>query len=206
MAEGTPGPMAHGRAMSLEASTSQAVAKPLYTVSSSHFITPGDFAAIFDMKPVYSAGFTGSGQKIAVIGRSRVAVSDITEFESNTGLASNVPNVIVPPSGADPGTTNDDDQLEATLDVERLLGTAPGAQADLVISSASNGGISVAAQYEVQTLLDPVMTISFGSCEDVRELRALRSGTVFLRRQRVRGSLCLLRRETRVPQVATPSV
>jgi pseudomonalisin len=165
MAEVIPAPMAHGRAMALKANTPEAVAKPQYTVNSSHFITPGDFAAIFDMKPVYSAGFTGTGQKIAVIGRSRVAASDITEFESNTGLASNVPNVIVPPTGTDPGVTNDGDQSEATLDVERVLGTAPGVQADLVISSASNGGISLAAQYEVQTLLDPVMTISFGSCE-----------------------------------------
>ena len=110
MAEVIPAPMAHGRAMALKANTPDAVAKPQFTTTSGHFITPGDFAAIFDVKPVYSAGFTGTGQKIAVIGRSRVAASDITEFESNTGLTSNVPNVIVPPTGTDPGVTNDGDQ------------------------------------------------------------------------------------------------
>ena len=100
-----------------------------------------------------------------MIGRSRVVSSDITEFESNVGLSSNLPNVIVPPSRADPGTTNDGDESEATLDVERLIGTAPAVQADLVINSIAAGGLYPAALYEVETVRDPVMTISFGSCE-----------------------------------------
>ena len=38
---------------------------------------------------------------------------------------------------------------------------------DLVVSGSSNNynGIYVAAQYEVQTLLDPVMNLSFSECE-----------------------------------------
>ena len=75
------------------------------------------------------------------------------------------PNVIVPSSGADPGLTGDGDQAEATLDVDRVLGTAPGAYVDLVISSSLSGGIETAAQYEVQTVLDPIMSVSFGACE-----------------------------------------
>ena len=63
------------------------------------------------------------------------------------------------------GTTNTGDQDEATFDVDRTLGTAPGAQTDLVIATSASGGIQTAAQYEVQTLLDPVMNISFSSCE-----------------------------------------
>jgi hypothetical protein len=76
-----------------------------------------------------------------------------------------LPNVIVPSSGADPGLTGDGDQAEATLDVDRVLGTAPGAHVDLVISSSLSGGIETAAQFEVQTLLDPIMSVSFGACE-----------------------------------------
>jgi subtilase family serine protease len=140
---------------------------PQATFSGNHYITPGDFATIFDLKPVYSAGYTGTGQKVAVIGRSRVATSDITAFESTTGVATNLPNTVIPSNGIDPGMTNEEDRGEATLDAERVIGVAPGAQVDLVVSGSlgNSDGITIAAQYEVQRLLDPVMTISFGSCE-----------------------------------------
>ncbi len=160
-------PMHHAEAVA--APSGQPGFNPKYTISSngSHYVTPGDFSVIFDLKPVYSAGYTGTGQKVAIIGRSRVAASDITAFETNTGLATNVPNTIIPTAGLDPGLTGDGDQAEATLDVDRVIGTAPGVQADLVVSSSLgvHDGIFTAAAYEVQTLLDPVMTISFGSCE-----------------------------------------
>ena len=162
-------PMHQAASLPMSARTAEGTASPHYTTSNSgrHFITPGDFAAIFDLKPVYNAGITGTGQKVAIIGRSRVATTDISEFEAAVGLTANLPNIVIPTGGADPGITNDDDQLEATLDVDRIVGTAPGVQADLVVSGSAGGynGIYVAAQFEVQHLLDPVMNISFGSCE-----------------------------------------
>jgi pseudomonalisin len=153
--------------MPTQGSAGAAGDEPLYTSANGpHFLMPGDFSTIFDLKPVYTAGFTGVGQKVAIIGRSRVLTSDITDFESKAALATtNLPNTIIPTSGVDPGIATNGDAGEATLDVERVIGTAPGVQADLVVSSINSGGIFTAAQYEVQTLLDPVMTISFGSCE-----------------------------------------
>jgi pseudomonalisin len=97
--------------------------------------------------------------------RSRVLAANITNFAAFASRPARLPNVIVPSSGADPGLTGDGDQAEATLDVDRVLGTAPGAHVDLVISSSLSGGIETAAKYEVQTLLDPVMSLSFGACE-----------------------------------------
>ena len=154
-------PMGHGQAVS----ASSSVARPRFTNNSSHYVTPGDFANIFDLNTPYLAGFTGLGQRIAIIGRSRVVSTDITEFEANTGLAANLPNPIVPGAGPDPGLSGNGDESEATMDVQRVLGTAPSAQADLVILPNSGGGIFTAAQYEVNTLNDPVMNISFGECE-----------------------------------------
>jgi subtilase family serine protease len=160
-------PTHHIAVRSASETASASSMNPQFTSNGNHYITPGDFAAIFDLKPVYSAGYTGTGQKVAVIGRSRVAGSDITAFESTTGLAANLPNTVIPSNGIDPGMTNDDDQVEATLDVERVVGVAPGAQVDLVVSrtSANSDGVMIAAQYEVQMLRDPVMNISFGGCE-----------------------------------------
>ncbi|HEV2578652.1 MAG TPA: S53 family peptidase [Acidobacteriaceae bacterium] len=148
-------------------------AKPMLTATNGqHFLTPNDFATIYDVSSVYSGGNTGAtvagkAQHVAIIGRSRVAATDISQFESLTGLPTAQPNVIIPTGGIDPGTTNGGDQDEATLDVDRVMGTAPGAGVDLVVSADSNtvSGIYTAAAYEVNTLVDPVMSISFGDCE-----------------------------------------
>jgi subtilase family serine protease len=154
-------PMGHGQAVS----ASSSVAGPRFTNNGSHYVTPGDFATIFDLNAATNSGFTGVGQRVAIIGRSRVVATDITEFEANTGLAANLPTTIVPGAGPDPGYAGGGDESEATMDVQRVLGTARAAQADLVVLPNSGGGIFTAAQYEVNTLNDPIMNISFGECE-----------------------------------------
>ncbi len=146
---------------------------PLLTATSGqHFLSPNDFRTIYDLNPVVAAGNTGAtiagkAQRVAIVGRSRVAATDISQFESLTGLPTAQPNVIIPTGGIDPGTTNGGDQDEATLDVDRVMGTAPGVGVDLVVSGDSNtvSGIYTAAAYEVNTLVDPIMSISFGDCE-----------------------------------------
>ncbi|NYF79282.1 protease pro-enzyme activation domain-containing protein [Granulicella arctica] len=158
-------PMSQSHSMAMPPSSAL---HPDYTYSSTqHFLTPGDFATIFDITSIYNSGINGAGQKVAIIGGSRVANTDISEFESLIGATANLPNVIIPPTGTDPGIAANTDQGEAVLDVIRVLGTAPSAQADLVVSGnlVSTSGIYIAAEYEVQTLLDPIMNISFSSCE-----------------------------------------
>ncbi|MEO6803610.1 MAG: S53 family serine peptidase, partial [Granulicella sp.] len=148
---------------------------PNLTNGSSHNVAPSDFAVIYNINPVYQSGIDGTGQKIAVLGRSQVLPADITNLESITGIPSKLPNTIIPPAGVDPGMTgtnptsgtNPDDQGEATIDVGRAIATAPGAQVDLVVSAAAGGmnGLYIAANYAVQTLNDPIINISFSSCE-----------------------------------------
>jgi pseudomonalisin len=136
-------------------------------------ILPNDFAVIYDIASVYSGGDKGAtvgskAQHIAIIGKSRVVASDISNYESLAGLPNIQPNVVL--AGTDPGVasgTNSGFASEATLDVDRVIGTAPGAQADLVISAdtANDDGVDIAVAYNINTLRDPIMTISFGSCE-----------------------------------------
>jgi pseudomonalisin len=141
-----------------------------------HLISPGDFAVLYDVKPVYEEGFDGTGQRIAIIGLSRVNSSDIMNFEARVDLPNAIPNVVVAPSiKYDPKLAGGDSQQEATLDVERVVGTAPGAQIDLIVTcvdptstecfSSVNAGVFTDANHNVQTLLDPIMTISFYGCE-----------------------------------------
>jgi subtilase family serine protease len=133
-----------------------------------HFLAPADFVTIYDVQPEYNAGINGSGVKVAIIGQSRVKAADITAFQTNTGLsASAQPVTIIPNTGSDPGVVSSD-QGEQTLDANRVMGTAPGAEADLVVSCCTSGttsGIDISMQYEVNTLVDPIMTISYGGCE-----------------------------------------
>jgi subtilase family serine protease len=155
-------PMGHGQPVSASSSGAQ----PRFTTNNqNHYITPGDFSTIFDLNTPLFTGLTGLGQRVAIIGRSRVVGSDISDFEADTGLPSNPPHVVIPGAGPDPGFGSTGDFSEATMDVQRVLGTAPYAQADLVILPNSGGGIFTAAQYEVNTLNDPIMNISFGVCE-----------------------------------------
>lgn len=141
--------------------------------SGSYAILPDDFAVIYDIASVYSSGNQGAtigskAQRVAVIGKSQVVAADISNFESLAGLPNIQPTVVL--AGADPGVatgTNVGYASEATLDVDRVISTAPGAQVDLVISAdtTTNDGVDIAMAYNINTLLDPVMTLSFGSCE-----------------------------------------
>ncbi len=155
--------------------TRDASGKPQFTASdgTTHYMFPGDFATIFNINPVYTANIKGSGQKVAIIGESTISNSDITEFESISGLSSNTPNTIVVPAasgGTNPGTVSGDEG-ESDLDLQRVIGVAPSVTADFVISGtgvapyAGYQGIDVAAEYEINTLKDPVLTLSYGSCE-----------------------------------------
>ena len=132
------------------------------------YLAPADFATIYDVNSVYNAGFNGTGEKIALVGRSLVQASDINEYEQYTGLPSYTPNVIIPTDGTNPGVTGTGDQDEATLDVDRSFGTAPGATIDLVASGGDAGtsdGVEIATNYAIDTVADPILSISFGDCE-----------------------------------------
>jgi subtilase family serine protease len=155
-------------------------------------VFPSDFAKIYDLDGPNASALNGSGQTIAIVGRARVDVDDLTNFQKISGTTFAAPTVIVPPNGIDPGaaattcsTSNPDtcstptdvvkDQVEATLDVERAGSIAPQAKIFLIVSAdvkSSNGtllddGSDVATTYAIDT--DPVpaqiVSISFGACE-----------------------------------------
>ena len=139
-------------------------AQPEYSAGSTHDIFPADFATIYDLNPLYSAGTTGSGAAIAIAGRSNVSLSDVATFRSIAGLAANAPSVTV--DGADPGLVASD-QLESTLDTEWSGAVAPAATITLVVaaSTATTDGIDLASAYIVNHATAPVVSVSYGTCE-----------------------------------------
>jgi len=158
------------------ASDSGLYPEPELTLSNgSHAIAPADFATIYNLNGV-TGGINGTGQTIAVVGRSRVCTADITHFATLAAVTANIPTAIVPPLGVDPGAADcgssgaSGDQSEATLDVTRSGSIAQNASLDLVVSADTGtvNGIHVAATFVVDTpptRAPKIMSISFGLCE-----------------------------------------
>jgi subtilase family serine protease len=140
--------------------------RPAITNSAgAHAITPGDFATIYDLAPLYKANLTGAGQSIAIIARSDINLSDVTQFQKIFGLPSNVPQVI--DNGIPPGVVPLGDGPEATLDTEWSAAVAPGAKIILVPSwdTATTDGVQLSASYIVDQNLAQIVNVSFTNCE-----------------------------------------
>ena len=129
-----------------------------------HGLSPYDFAAIYDLAPLWNAGYDGTGQSIAVIGETDIKLSDVSTFRSTFGLPVNNPVIIV--NGNDPGIVSGD-ETEADLDVEWAGGVAKGATIKFVISASTyaSDGIALSSQYIVQHATAPVVSLSYGLCE-----------------------------------------
>jgi len=148
--------------------------KPMHTTvqapldqasTGSRIMTPADFAVIYDLTSLHSSGINGSGQTLAIVGRTDINLSDIRLFRNTYGLTANDPQIAL--NGADPGIVSADEEAEADLDVEWAGAVAPGATIQYVISSSTGAsdGALLSAEYIVDNNLASVMSMSFGLCE-----------------------------------------
>jgi pseudomonalisin len=135
------------------------------TAAGGHLLVPADLATIYDLRQLYRSGIDGSGQSIAVLGRSDIQLADVRAFRSTFGLPPVDP--ILVHNGPDPGFVNVYDEGESDLDVEWAGAVAPRAAVELVISGSTGGsdGIMLSAQYAVDQNLAPVVAVSYGLCE-----------------------------------------
>jgi uncharacterized protein (TIGR03437 family) len=141
---------------------------PQNTNNGSHTLEPGDFAAIYDLNPLYQQNYNGAGQKIAIVGRCQISTSDVANFRTNAALPSspiaNYLQTVLPAGSANPGpngAAGPEDCGEAYLDVEWAGGVAPGATIVYVYASDT----ITAAQWIVSNKLAPIMSMSFSACE-----------------------------------------
>ncbi len=141
--------------------------QPDDTSGGTSYLSPGDFAIIYDVNTLYSAGISGTGQTIAIVGRTNptTASTDWATFRTMMGLPANPPTVIV--NGPDPGDLGTNEDGEANLDVEWSGAVAPNATIIFVTSATTDttDGVDLSAQYIVDHDLAPVMSTSFGECE-----------------------------------------
>jgi hypothetical protein len=140
--------------------------KPLFTftdVNGTFFaVGPADFATIYHIP----AGADGTGQSIAIVGRSNINLQDVRDFRNVFGLPSNDPQIIL--NGPDPGLVSGD-ETEADLDVQWSGAVAPAAKIIFVptqgTSTDASDGVDRSALYIVDNNVAPILSDSFGLCE-----------------------------------------
>src|SRR5215472_6034879 len=126
-------------------------------------VTPYDFATIYNVLPLWTSGIDGSGETIAIVGRSDINIQDTRDFRTLFGLPAHDPQIIY--NGPNPGITGD--ESEADIDVQWSGAVARGATVDFVVSETTEttDGTDLSAEYIVDNNLAGVMSESFGNCE-----------------------------------------
>jgi hypothetical protein len=147
-----------------------ASAEPNYTFpcgggQSCYGVVPYDFAAIYDVLPLWNAGINGAGQTIAIVGRTNINPADATTFWSLFGLSVPQNKLTITLNGPDPGINQDEG--EADIDVQWSGAVAPQALINFVTSQSTNttDGVDLSAVYIVENNVAPVMSESYGNCE-----------------------------------------
>lgn len=161
----------------LEKEAAEHAASPRFTsyYSGNNFVAPGDFAVIYDVNALYNAGYTGTGQQIAVIGQTNIHTADITAFRSAAGLSTaNLTTVCISASTYCTGTASysSDDEVEADLDVEWSGAVAKNATVNYIFAGgtdSSNDAMSALEyaieDYTVSSKVVPIISVSYGACE-----------------------------------------
>jgi len=131
--------------------------EPDYTNGALHFLAPQDFAAIYDVNPLYTAGYNGTGQNIVIVGESDILLTDIILFRARYGLPVKNPTLIL--FGSDPGFNGA--QVEGNLDVEWSGAMAPNASIYYLYSANVMNALVEAVNLNTA----PVISSSYGNCE-----------------------------------------
>jgi hypothetical protein len=140
-------------------------------------ITPQDNQTIYNLFPLYNAGYSGQGQTIVLVEDTDTynGAGDWNLYRKTFGLARNATYPVwdtgtytqVHPGCTDPGFNADDG--EAAIDVEVASAIAPAAAIELI--SCASGTVTFGGQIALQNLINEsstppaVVSVSYGVCE-----------------------------------------
>ncbi|PSH03830.1 MAG: hypothetical protein CXZ00_09595 [Acidobacteria bacterium] len=140
-----------------------------------HFLSPADWATIYNVNAIYSAGFDGTGIHVGVVGQTYAPQSDIDNFRSAAGLpATKLTYYCISAADCtDEAGIKSGDWAEADLDIEWAGGIARNATVDYIYASGAdqNLGVFDALQYAIQSYRTgdgsvlPVISMSYVTCE-----------------------------------------
>ncbi|HEY1161134.1 MAG TPA: protease pro-enzyme activation domain-containing protein [Terracidiphilus sp.] len=153
--------------------------KPAFTSAQTGdvFFAPGDIVTVYDIKPVYNAGYTGTGQSITLVGQSAIQVSDIEAFQNAAGLTVKDPTQFLVPNSGTSTVEADGDEAESDIDLEWSGAIAPGATINFVYAGNNpNYGAFDAIIYAIDEKIGTIISSSYGECEAALPLSTLGSG------------------------------
>ena len=156
--------------------TNRISARPYYTLDSSdYFLTPADWATIYSLNSIYTAGFDGTGVHVGVVGQTYAPQADIDNFRTAAGLSATKLTYACISSAdcTDAAGISQSDLGEADVDIEWAGGIAKNATVDFIYAAADdpNQGAFEALTYAVNSYATadgsvvPVISMSYGSCE-----------------------------------------
>jgi subtilase family serine protease len=138
-------------------------------------LVPADFQKIYNVSPVYTAGFTGKGETVVVVEDTNSYGTDWAAYQKRFGLTSYGGTLTtVHPNSAgnctNPGTNSDD--IEADLDVEMVTAIAPGANVELASCTDGSSFATFGGLVAIENLVSagsppPIISMSYGLCEVV---------------------------------------
>jgi subtilase family serine protease len=149
-------------------------------LSGNHFLAPGDFATIYDLNALYSAGATGSNQKIVIVGQSTISTTDLSNFRSAAGLPASTPTLTLMEGT---GARCAGDEGESDLDVEWAGAVAKDAQITFLYAGLGSGDTCTNNRFDnvwdaledaltgdltqgvTGTPIAPFVSTSYGFCE-----------------------------------------
>lgn len=129
-------------------------------------IGPYDFAAMYNLTPLWNAGITGKRVSIAIAAQTDINLADVATFRKFFGLSKFTGTAKIVLNGADPGTIQGS-VVENTLDTEWAGAAAPDANVLVVVTkgTATSFGGLLSIEYIIDQKLAPVMSGSYGTCE-----------------------------------------
>lgn len=143
-------------------------------------LVPGDLATIYNLNPLFAAGYSGQGQTIVLIEDTDVfSANDWSIFRSTLGLAgyssasfsSIHPAPVSGPTNCGPPGIIAPNDAEAILDAEWASAAAPSAAIEMAscADTATTFGGLIAIQNLINASGQPpsIMSISYGQCETV---------------------------------------
>ncbi len=135
-----------------------------------HLVGPYDFATIYDLLPLWEAGYTGRGITIAAVEDSNLSHGeDWLTFRKTFGLERFTHGGFeqIYPGCAYPGQNGD--ETEAALDVEWASAAAPDAHVQLAAcpNTATTSGLDLAILGLIDAGPPDIITDSYGLCETV---------------------------------------
>jgi subtilase family serine protease len=142
----------------------------LSTASGYELLTPADFAAIYNISPLYKNGYTGNGVSVVAVEPTDLySEADVEDYRKafvpqyETGSFH-----LYHPLGCDDPHLYGPWEFEAIVDVESIMASAPGARVEVASCASSNTNFG--SYIALQNVIDlptppPIISISVESCE-----------------------------------------